>query len=254
MAYIFTLVYAFLLFFFMIIIHEFGHFIVSKFFGVKVHEFAIGMGPALWKKQKGETEYSLRLIPIGGYCRLEGEDDFEKDTDKNDPASFLNQSIPNKILILCAGSLMNLLLCIVILCILCWMNGFSFLPGIVRALAVTGQFAASVFVSLKMVFSGLVSSDDVMGVVGIAGVVSERARMGAMEVSFLMGLLSANLAVMNMLPFPALDGGRIFLLLIKWVSRGRLSDKAEAYIHAAGMILLLLLMFFLIVKDTINLF
>lgn len=254
MLYALTLFYAFFLFMFMIIIHEFGHMIVSKMVGVRVREFAVGMGPAIWKKEKGETEYSIRLIPIGGYCRLEGEDETEEAEDANDPASFLNQSIPNKILILCAGSVMNLLLCIVILCIICWIMGFPFFPGIVRALAVTGQFSASVFQGIKMLFTGQVRSEEVMGVVGIAGVVSERARMGFLEVSFLMGLLSANLAVMNMLPFPALDGGRIFLLLIKWISGGRLSDKAEAIIHAVGMILLLLLMGFLIIKDTISLF
>ena len=59
----------------LIAIHEFGHFSAAKLLGVKVNEFAIGMGPAIFKKQKGETLYSLRCLPIGGYCAMEGEDE-----------------------------------------------------------------------------------------------------------------------------------------------------------------------------------
>lgn len=70
----------------LIAIHEFGHFSAAKLLGVKVNEFAIGMGPAIFKKQKGETLYSLRCLPIGGYCAMEGEDE-----DTGDPHSFTVQ-------------------------------------------------------------------------------------------------------------------------------------------------------------------
>ena len=66
-----TIVYAILIFCFLIFVHELGHFIVAKLCGVKVNEFAIGMGPAFFKKQKGETQYSLRVFPIGGFCAME---------------------------------------------------------------------------------------------------------------------------------------------------------------------------------------
>lgn len=107
-----------LLFGILIAIHEFGHFITAKMLGVKVNEFAIGMGPALWQSRKGKDEpwddegktlYSLRLFPIGGYCAMEGEDE-----DTGDPRAFSRQKSWKKVLILCAGSFMNFLLGLVI--------------------------------------------------------------------------------------------------------------------------------------------
>lgn len=93
----------------LIAIHEFGHFITAKLLGVKVNEFAIGMGPALWTKQRGETLYALRAFPVGGYCAMEGEDE-----DTGDPRAFSRQKGWKKIIILCAGSFMNFLLGLVI--------------------------------------------------------------------------------------------------------------------------------------------
>ena len=78
-----SVLFAILLFSFLIFIHEFGHFAAAKLSGVQVNEFSMFMGPALWKKQIGETLYSVRLIPIGGYCAMEGED-----TDTDSPRSF----------------------------------------------------------------------------------------------------------------------------------------------------------------------
>ena len=67
------LILAIIIFGVLIAIHEFGHFIAAKACGVRVNEFSIGMGPAIWKKQKGETLYALRVLPLGGYCAMEGE-------------------------------------------------------------------------------------------------------------------------------------------------------------------------------------
>ena len=97
----------------LIAIHEFGHFSAAKLLGVKVNEFAIGMGPAIFKKQKGETLYSLRCLPIGGYCAMEGEDE-----DTGDPRSFTVQPGWKKFIILVAGSFMNFLLGLLIVLII----------------------------------------------------------------------------------------------------------------------------------------
>ena len=78
-----TIIYAILIFCLLIFVHELGHFIVAKLCGVRVNEFAIGMGPAIYKKQRGETLYAIRVFPIGGYCAMEGEDQ-----DSEDPAAF----------------------------------------------------------------------------------------------------------------------------------------------------------------------
>ena len=96
---------AILIFGVLIGIHEFGHFLVAKACGVRVEEFAVGMGPALWKKKKGETVYALRALPIGGYCAMAGED-----ASSEDPRAFTNAVWWKRLLILCAGSAMNFLL------------------------------------------------------------------------------------------------------------------------------------------------
>ena len=101
---------AILIFGVLIAIHEFGHFSVAKLCGVKVNEFAVGMGPAIWKKQKGETLYALRAIPLGGYCAMEGEDG-----DSEDPRAFTAQPAWKRVLILCAGSFNNFLLGLVVI-------------------------------------------------------------------------------------------------------------------------------------------
>lgn len=102
--YFLYILFAILIFGFLIGIHEFGHFITAKLFKIKVNEFAIGMGPALLKKQKGETLYALRVLPIGGYCAMEGEDG-----ESDDPRAFANASWWKKLIVLVAGAGMNFL-------------------------------------------------------------------------------------------------------------------------------------------------
>ncbi len=97
-----TVVFAILMFSFLIFIHEFGHFITAKLSGVRVNEFAMFMGPAIVKWQRGETQYSIRCIPIGGYCAMEGED-----ADTEDPHSFQKAAWWKRLAILLAGSAMN---------------------------------------------------------------------------------------------------------------------------------------------------
>ena len=114
---------ALLMFGILIALHEFGHFITAKLLGVRVNEFSIGMGPCLWKRTKGETQYSLRAIPIGGYCAMEGEDDAS-----DDPGAFLNKPAWKKFIILVAGSAMNLLTGVLILGLLFSRSTSFYLP------------------------------------------------------------------------------------------------------------------------------
>ena len=104
---------AILIFGILIAVHELGHFLAAKFCGVQVNEFSIGMGPALWKRQKGETLYSLRLLPIGGYCAMEGEDE-----DTGNTRSFVRQGFLKKLVILAAGAFMNFIAGLLIIAIL----------------------------------------------------------------------------------------------------------------------------------------
>lgn len=107
------IIIAILAFGLLIAVHEFGHFITAKLSGIRVNEFAIGMGPKLISKQKGETLYTWRLFPIGGFCAMEGEDD-----DSSDPRSFANKPWWKKFLVLIAGSVMNFLAGLAILLVL----------------------------------------------------------------------------------------------------------------------------------------
>lgn len=96
------IIIAILVFGILIATHELGHFIAAKACGVKVNEFAVGMGPAIFSTEKGDTVYSLRALPIGGYCAMEGEDE-----ETGDPGSFVSQAAWKKLIILAAGSAMN---------------------------------------------------------------------------------------------------------------------------------------------------
>ena len=107
-----SIIFAILLFSLLIFVHELGHFMAAKSSGVQVNEFAMFMGPAIWKKQKGETLYSIRCIPIGGYCAMEGED-----ADTENPRSFQKAAWWKRLIILVAGSAMNFLIGLLIMVI-----------------------------------------------------------------------------------------------------------------------------------------
>ena len=100
-----TILFAIFLFSILIFVHELGHFVAAKLSGVQVNEFSMFMGPAIWKKQVGETLYSIRLVPIGGYCAMEGED-----ADTDSPRSFQKAAWWKRLVILVAGSFMNFLI------------------------------------------------------------------------------------------------------------------------------------------------
>jgi len=123
-----TIVFAILLFSLLILVHELGHFWAAKKSGVQVNEFALFMGPAIWKKQKGETLYSIRCIPIGGYCAMEGEDE-----DTENPRSFQKAAWWKRLIILVAGSAMNFLIGLMIMVIV-------YLPAVRIATPVISEF------------------------------------------------------------------------------------------------------------------
>ncbi|MDR2355114.1 MAG: RIP metalloprotease RseP [Clostridiales Family XIII bacterium] len=113
-----TIVYAIIIFCLLIFVHELGHLTAAKAVGVRVNEFALGMGPRLLRFKRGDTEYTLRAFPIGGFCAMEGENE-----NSDDPRAFTHKSLPAKALVLLAGSLMNLLLAVLILSCVIFANG-----------------------------------------------------------------------------------------------------------------------------------
>ena len=334
---------AILVFGVLIAVHELGHFMAAKACGVRVNEFSIGMGPALWKKQKGETQYSLRLFPVGGFCAMEGEEE-----DSDDPTALNNQGFWAKLLIFAAGAAMNFIAGLLIILVL-YADAQAFYVSVVagfadgcplesadslqegdRLLRIDGEkvyvysdisllmglnktgafdlqierngevitlrdftmerreytdqngkaytgyglyfgaeeatlgrklsyswnnamdFARLVRLSLQMLVTGQAAVKDLSGPVGIVSTmtqVGEQAattRAAVENIAYLAALIAVNLAVMNLLPLPALDGGKIFFLVINAVSmqlfKKQIPAKYENYIHFAGLILLLALM------------
>ncbi|WP_049691287.1 RIP metalloprotease RseP [Anaerococcus jeddahensis] len=113
-----SVILSIIMFLFLILIHEFGHFIIAKKSGIKVNEFAIGMGPKIFSKQKGETLYSVNLFPIGGYCAMEGEDD-----ESDDERSFDKAPAYKRFLTILAGPLTNLIFAAILFAIVSFNTG-----------------------------------------------------------------------------------------------------------------------------------
>lgn len=127
---------AILVFGVLIAVHELGHFMAAKACGVRVNEFSIGMGPALWKKQKGETQYSLRLLPVGGFCAMEGEEE-----DSDDPAALNNQGFWAKLLIFAAGAAMNFIAGLLIILML-YAGAKAFYEPVITTLPTAARWRA----------------------------------------------------------------------------------------------------------------
>lgn len=250
------IIIAILFFSLLVGIHELGHFITAKMCGIRVEEFSIGMGPAIFQKQKDETLYSVRAVPFGGYCAMTGEDG-----DSEDERAFVNQTLWKKLVVLFAGSFMNFLLgfIIILILVLLWNKGAPLLPVLGRSLEICLDFVKLVWESLKMLFTGQAGIQDLSGPVGIVGLMvdtadqAESAAYAISDLAYLGAFIAVNLAVMNLLPIPALDGGRIFLLLvsslIELVTKKKLNPKFEMYINGAGMVLLLALMAYVMLQD-----
>lgn len=349
---VFYILLAILLFGILILVHEFGHFIVAKLFGIQVNEFSLFMGPAIWKKQKGETLYAIRCIPIGGYCAMEGEDE-----GSDNPRAFTNAKTWKRFLVLIAGGVMNLLIGLVLTLIfvaaryeaipdtqitgfepdcpyqseeglqvgdrlysmdgerIYVLNDFYIVTDILskddvydivvirdgekvelkdfemKKLDYDGvyrygfsmnyrektlgsvlsftwnqfvDFANQIRLSVKMIAAGDASVKDLSGPVGIVSTVaqvgtqSENVGVGVLNVLYLFAMIAVNLAIVNLLPIPALDGGRAVCLIITWVAekilRRKINPKYEGYLHAAFMILLLILMALIAFKDVFQIF
>lgn len=347
---VWTIALAILFFGVIIIIHEFGHFICAKLFDVKVNEFSIGMGPAIFKKQKGETQYSLRALPIGGYVSMEGEDE-----ESEDERAFNKKKVWQRIIIVVAGATMNLILGLVIMAITLststdligtntikefyptavsnqqgglkegdkflkidghavWSerdlsflmsrsdNGvFNFVVErdgekvelnnvafktedveyngktvtmitydfvivgekptfknvFINSFTQSASIVRTVWLSLFDVVTGRYGMSELAGPVGTVDIIADVAQSAAEEhnfeqLLFIMALITINIGVANLLPLPALDGGRLMFLIIEGIRRKPVNRKYEGYIHAAGLALLLLLMVFVTYNDIVR--
>ena len=341
----FSIVIAIFFFCLIIIIHEFGHFIVAKKCGIRVDEFAIGMGPVVFKKQGKETLYCIRLLPIGVFCSM-GED-----IDEDRPDSFRKKPVLARMAVIVAGAVMNLVLGFVLSIILTLVNGTDVSTKIVyfseNAVSVdyglqledsiieingvkifsvkdityqlsndedcivdfvvkrngkkveinnvqfdyttdteTGKntliydfkvlkeditisnlipyafkntiyYGRIILMSLGDMITGKYGINDLQGPVGIVTTIGDVAEETGFDISFILDiatLITINVGIFNLLPLPALDGGRFVFLLIEAITKKQLKAETEGIIHFVGLALLMILMIVVTFNDVKNIF
>ena len=226
---------------FLIFIHEGGHFLIAKLCKVKVNEFAIGFGPIIWKKEGKETKYALRLIPLGGFVSMEGEDE-----ESENERSFSKASIPKRIAIVAAGAIVNILFGLVAYFILVAVV----YKDVIIAFQATGGMVSSIFESIKMLFTGNIGIKDLSGPIGISNVVSNTTTLS--NYIYIISVISVSLGVTNLLPIPALDGGKILLLIIEAIRRKPLKKETEIQIQLIGFSVLIALSLIVTYNDIIR--
>lgn len=240
---------------FLIFIHEGGHFIVAKLCKVKVNEFSIGFGKTIWSKQGKETKYAIRMIPLGGFCAMEGEDE-ESDAE----GSFSKASVGKRIAIVVAGAAVNIIFGILVYFILMSTVGLrfedpardTFLNRIYYGGKATGEFMLALIDSIKILFTGGFEVDQMVGIVGISEVVV--ATTGIANYIYLLAVISISLGITNLLPIPALDGGKILLLLIEAIRRKPLKMETEAKIQLLGFSILIAITLIVTYNDIVRVF
>lgn len=228
---------------FLIFIHEGGHFLVAKLCKVKVNQFAIGFGPTIFTKQGKETEYTLRLIPLGGFVSMEGEEKPSEET-----RAFNKASIPKRIAIVIAGATVNIIFGLMVYFILV----SSIKGNMAEGAKYTTNLAVSMLDSIRQLFIGNVGIEDFTGPVGISEVVSKTS--GIKEYLYMVSIISVSLGITNLLPIPALDGGKILLLIIEAIRRKPLKEETEISIQLIGFSLLIGLSIFVTYNDVVRIF
>ena len=330
-----------------VVFHEFGHFLFAKLFGVHVYEFSLGMGKRLWYFKKGETEYSIRLIPLGGYVSLAGES-VEVDENVKKENRLQEKSVWQRFLIMFAGPGFNFVLATFLLFVSALLFGsfsskpiigdvnemypayqagirpndkileinnnkvrswddvmweiqmsngkqisfkledsdknyriinvipdkieedgairyvygigrnnekkYGFLPSLEYAYEKTGSTFKLMGNTVKSLFIGKVGVNELSGPIGIYSVVDSQSKAGIENILYLIAFLSINVGVINLIPFPAFDGGRILFLIIEKIKGSPVDAKLENTIHNIGFMLLLLLMVYVTFNDIFRIF
>lgn len=329
-----TLISSLVVFLLVVMLHEFGHFTVAKLSGIKVNEFSIGMGPKLFQKQKGETSYSLRALPIGGYVAMEGEEESSRD-----PRSFNNAPILKRMAVVLAGAFMNFILAFLAFTIIFSIVGYgsneidtvikdspaevaglkaedkiieidkiktkdiyeinslisdkkdeeinlkinrngenleinlkpryseenkmyligitsklkySFFKSIELGAKRTGEMSLMILKSLKMIFDGSFKMEYLSGPVGVVQMIGSESSKGFLNFLQILALISVNLGVFNLLPIPALDGGKFLFLLIEALRGKPINEKFEQGLSLIGISILFSLMIYVTIFNDIG--
>ena len=352
-----TIILFILIFGVVVISHEFGHFLLAKANGIHVIEFSVGMGPTIASFKKGDTIYSLKLLPIGGACMFEGEDGLKTENNESAEGSFLEANVWSRISCVLAGPIFNFLLAFIVALIMVNMviadEDTAFRDVVItdvleaspaeaaglasgdRIISIDGEktylyediylftltadedpvkvvyeregekyettlapsydpesgrylmgvtfgepaeitakdsvkyafyemrySSRSVIKSLGMLVRGKVGREDVAGPVGIAAAVGETYESAKeygwdtviQQMLNFMLLLSVNLGILNLLPLPALDGGRLVFLLLEVIRGKPVPAEKEGVVHFIGLVFFMILMVFVLFNDIVNIF
>ena len=222
----------------LILAHEAGHYLGARAGGIGVSEFAIGFGPRLLQFDWRGTTWSLRLLPLGGYVRWHEEG----------PASFSQAPRWARAVALFSGPVANVLLAMVMLtALLAALKGYGW-----QALVAGPQVTLVMILGWVQGLVGLLQGEglaDLSGPVGIAQATAQFVTLGLEQALLFTAFLSLNIALFNLLPIPALDGGRLLLVGLESIRRRPLDPQVEGLLHAGGFLLLMLLLVFTAVKD-----
>ena len=233
-----------------VLVHEFGHFIIARKAGVKVYEFSIGFPfspKVLTLFRNKETEFTLRLLPLGGFVSFSKEEDGGAD-------DLFKASYLNRVLIMSAGPLSNIVFAFLVLVPVFILGRQLLITEAVLASAKTVWLILSgTVVVIFNFFSGNGSWEGLAGPVGIAVVAGQAASKGLWSLIYFTAILSMSLGVMNLVPLPALDGGHIFMLLIEAVRKKPLSLKTYQAVNLIGLSIFLILTVLVTYKDIIKL-
>ena len=223
---------------FLVLIHEAGHFLVARLCKIKVQEFAIGFGPIIWKKETKNTKYAVRLIPLGGFVNMLGEEE-----QSDEEGSFSKASIPKRIAIVAAGGLVNIIFAILLYVILLWIITGNFIV----AIGSSGDLVIAMWDTIKLLFTGGVSVDNLMGPIGISQVVAQTS--GVIDFLYIMAIISVSLGFTNLLPFPPLDGGKILIYIIEAIRRKPMKQDFELKLQMLGFLVLITLSIYVAIND-----
>lgn len=223
---------------FLVFIHEFGHYTIAKMCKIKVNEFSLGFGPKLFEKTNGETKYQLRAIPLGGFVRLEGEEE-----QSDEEGSFNKASIPKRIAVLLAGGLVNIIFGIIAFTVLVTVRymivkNVNMFEALEFGFESCGELIIELAKGIASIFTGQISLSDMTGPVGISSMVSKTS--GIVEFIYLLSIISISLGVTNLLPFVPLDGGKVVLLIIESIRKKPLKQEIELKIQTVGFVLLIM--------------
>ncbi|MEK6698790.1 MAG: site-2 protease family protein [Nitrospirota bacterium] len=234
-----------------VLVHELGHFLAARRAGVKVYEFSIGFpfSPRIVTLfRHRETEFTLRLLPLGGFVS------FSKDGD-DEAADLFGASIGRRALIMSAGSFFNIAFAFLTFIVVFAMGKHMPAPDAIAASAKTVWSVISGTVGfIVSAFSGHGSLEGLAGPVGIAAIAGKAAAKGILNLVYFTGMLSLSLGIMNLIPFPALDGGQLFMLLIEAIKRKPLSLRTYQVVNLVGMGLFFILTVLVTYKDIAGMF